>query len=46
MNLATFLILAVLAAAVGLAVRSLRRRRQAGGGCSGCCASCKGGHCH
>ncbi len=46
--LGNLIVLAALAAVVGLAVRSLWKSRRAGGHCNGDCASCGGCHggCH
>ena len=38
------IVIAVLAAAVALAVRSLWRSHRSGGGCNGDCGNCKGCH--
>ena len=38
------IVLAALGGVIVLAVRSLRKSKQKGGGCSGNCASCKGCH--
>ena len=40
----TFVVLAVLALVVGLAIRSLVKDRKQGGGCDGDCSQCKGCH--
>lgn len=40
--LGEIIVIAVLAAVVALAVRSLWRSHKSGGGCSGDCAHCKG----
>lgn len=37
-----WIVLAALAAAIGLAVRSLWKSHRSGGGCNGDCGSCKG----
>lgn len=42
--LGNIIVIAVLAVAVALAVRSLWKSRRSGGGCSGDCAHCKGCH--
>lgn len=42
--LGNLIAIAVLAAVVALAVRSLWRSRRSGGGCNGDCASCGGCH--
>ncbi len=48
---ANLTVIAILAAAVGLAIRSLWKRRKQGGSCSSCsgsggCAGCSGGCGH
>lgn len=40
MNLIDYILIAVLAAVVGLAIYSTRKRRKKGGGCCGSCSSC------
>ena len=42
--LGNIIVIAVLAAVVVLAVRSLRKDRRSGGGCNGDCTHCKGCH--
>lgn len=44
MNLPTFVILLILAVAVGVVVRKMIKDKKAGKGCSGC-SGCSGGCC-
>ena len=44
--LGNLIVIAVLAAVVALAARSLWREHKRGGGCSGDCSSCGGCHGH
>lgn len=41
----TFIVLAILVAVVGLAIRSIWKKHRSHTGCSGNCANCGGG-CH
>ena len=43
MNLVDYILIAIIAAALFLAVRSILKRKKSGGCCSGCCSSCKKG---
>lgn len=40
MNLVDFILIAVIAAAIFLAVRSILKRKKSGGCCSGGCSNC------
>ena len=40
----TIFVAAIVAAAAGLAVRSIYKDKKAGKGCYGKCGNCKGGH--